>query len=46
MLGPVKIAVAMFATTILGFDRAVSSNAPWRVAFPAEARGRNSMVFM
>ena len=36
----------MFAATILGLERAVLGNVPGSVAFPAEARGRDTMIVL
>ena len=36
----------MFADTILGFKGAVVGEVLWRVAFPTETRGRDTMIIM
>ena len=36
----------MLAMMVLGFEGAVTSDMLWRVAFPTETRGGNTMVVM
>ena len=43
-IGPMKVAGAMLAVAILGFEGAVVGNVLWGIAFPAESRGGNAMT--
>ena len=39
-----KVAGAMLAVTVLGFEGAVAGNVLWGIAFPTESRGGNAMI--
>ena len=41
---PMKVAGAMFAVAILGFEGAVAGEMLWGIALPAESRGGNAMI--
>ena len=43
-IGPVKVAGAMLAVAILGFEGAVAGDVLWGIAFPAESRGGDAMI--
>ena len=43
-IGPMKIAGAMFAVVVLGFEGAVAGEMLWRIALPAESRGGDAMI--
>ena len=45
-VGPVKVAGAVLATVVLGFEGAVAGDVLWGVAFPAESRGGNAAIIM
>ena len=43
-IGPMKVAGAMLAVAILGFEGAVAGDVLWGIALPAESRGGNAMI--
>ena len=43
-IGPVKVAGAVLATAVLGFEGAVTGDVLWGIALPAESRGGNAMT--
>ena len=43
-VGPMKVAGAMLAVAVLGFEGAVAGDMLWGIAFPAESRGGNAMI--
>ena len=43
-IGPMKVAGAMFAVAVLGFEGAVAGEMLWGIAFPAESMGGNAMI--
>ena len=46
LVGPVKVAGAVLAVAILGFEGAVAGDVLWGVAFPAKSRGGNATVIV
>ena len=45
-IGPVKVAGAVLAVVVLGFEGAVAGDVLWGIAFPAESRRGNAMIVM
>ena len=43
-IGPMKVAGAMFAVAVLGFEGAVASEMLWGIALPAESRRGDAMI--
>ena len=43
---PMKVAGAVFAAAVLGFEGTVAGEVLWGVAFPAESRGGNATIIM
>ena len=43
-IGPMKVAGAMLAVVVLGFEGAVAGEMLWRIAFPAKSRRGNARI--
>ena len=43
-VGPVKVAGALLAMAVLGFEGTVAGDVLWGVTFPAESRGGDATI--